>query len=94
MILIAALISTIIMFVRTSTHRIGWCLITFWISWLGYIEYCEYLDGRWLLTGVFMFISMYTMVTTAWNLKETKVQKEKVSYDVVDWKDLFEKKEH
>jgi Na+/melibiose symporter-like transporter len=64
MILIAALISAIVMFIRKGSHRIGWCLITFWISWFGYVEYCEFMDGRWLLTAVFMIASAIAIVNT------------------------------
>jgi hypothetical protein len=96
--LIIASIITIVILFRKGTHKIGWCLGLFWTAWYGYIDYCAYMDGRWLLTGIFMIFAAINVVNViADEVKKHEVlvlpmsdevhETEQAEFSVIDWKE-------
>ena len=95
--LIISVIFAVIILFRKGTHKVGWCLALFWSAWFAYVDYCSVMDGRWLLSGVFMIFAAVSVVNVI--AEETKKHEvlvlpmsdevhevEHAEFSVIDWK--------
>lgn len=61
--LIVSVVFAAIILFRKGTHKLGWCLFLFWSAWFAYVDYCYIMDGRWLLSGIFMIFAAMSAVS-------------------------------